>query len=182
MQARYPLSKSLPAVIYADFNDFDAHGNLPLVCSGSRESCARLRPSDGDSVILGDGEIYTRATIHTRPDWFEASSDWRYVRLERLARERMHSGHLSLDLTESVDWADFPAYAHDLQALLQPRGRKVRVVADAVDLRIREIEVSTARTRVVWSDFPFMVSLESRDDAEDAVLDDLFARLSACRS
>jgi hypothetical protein len=50
-------------VVYADFNDFDEHGNLPLTCRGSVESIRAVKPEEGEVVLLSDGELYATATI-----------------------------------------------------------------------------------------------------------------------
>ena len=66
-------------VIYADFNDFTSDGVLPLTCSGSIESIAEYEDviSDGESVWLSDGELWTKARIYLCVDGvIEARADW----------------------------------------------------------------------------------------------------------
>ena len=69
--------------IYADFNDVDASGVLPLACRGSMASIAGLREplKDGENVLLSDGELTVGARVFQRADnsW-EARSDWKFVR------------------------------------------------------------------------------------------------------
>lgn len=67
--------------IYADFNDIAADGTLPLTCSGSIESIAKLREplSDGEEVWLTDGELRAPARVFRREGFWEGRSDWRFV-------------------------------------------------------------------------------------------------------
>lgn len=65
-------------VIYADFNDFDERGNLPLTCSGSVNSLRALSeaPRHGEEVWLTDGQLWAKARVFTTNEGiFEA----RYV-------------------------------------------------------------------------------------------------------
>lgn len=57
-------------VVYADFNNFDEHGAMPLTCVGSRASIQRLAVplSEGEEVILSDGELMILANVHQRPN------------------------------------------------------------------------------------------------------------------
>lgn len=56
--------------IYADFNDFDASGMLPLTSAGSRASIAALDGAleDGEEVRLTDGELSAFGRILRRQD------------------------------------------------------------------------------------------------------------------
>ncbi len=56
-------------VVYADFNNFDEHGTLPLTCAGSQASIRRLGAPlvDGEPVILSDGELMIVANVQQRP-------------------------------------------------------------------------------------------------------------------
>jgi hypothetical protein len=65
--------------IYADFNDIDADGVLPLTCVGSTRSIAGLRVPlvDGEEVWLTDGELKVRANVSiAEQGWWEARSKW----------------------------------------------------------------------------------------------------------
>jgi hypothetical protein len=86
----------------------------------------------------------------------------------------MASGHLCLNLSEQVEWEAFPAYAEQLLRVL--RGRKVESLS-SVDIRIWDLLLHGTRVRLVFDDFPVMVSLESSDDEGDAVLRRVEAQL-----
>lgn len=69
--------------IYADFNDIDAEGVLPLTCRGSVASIAALQEPlrDGEEALLSDGELTVRARVSRRSDGsWEARSDWKFDR------------------------------------------------------------------------------------------------------
>jgi hypothetical protein len=55
-------------VVYADFNNFDQHGTLPLTCVGSRASIRALATPliDGEQVVLSDGELMITAKVRKR--------------------------------------------------------------------------------------------------------------------
>jgi hypothetical protein len=57
-------------VVYADFNNFDERGTLPLTCLGSAASIRRLGLplADGERVVLSDGELRIVATVQQRPN------------------------------------------------------------------------------------------------------------------
>jgi hypothetical protein len=52
-------------LLYADFNNFDEHGALPLSCRGSRESIAKLGEplKDDEAVLLTDHELMVEARV-----------------------------------------------------------------------------------------------------------------------
>lgn len=56
--------------LYADFNDFDVDGRLPLTCRGSVDSIATLAEelTNGELVSLSDGELVVVARVFRRPD------------------------------------------------------------------------------------------------------------------
>jgi hypothetical protein len=69
--------------LYADFNDFDATGNLPLICAGSRASITALdKPlRDGEKVFLSDGKLRAMARVFMCPDGtWEARGGWVFER------------------------------------------------------------------------------------------------------
>lgn len=51
-------------IIYADFNDFEASGILPLTCRGSIESLRSLAIVEGLAVLLSDGQLFARAVLY----------------------------------------------------------------------------------------------------------------------
>jgi hypothetical protein len=68
--------------LYADFNDFDERGDLPLTCRGSVESLRALQtpPSEGEDVWLSDGELRARATLMRAADgiWLARAPEWKF--------------------------------------------------------------------------------------------------------
>ncbi|TAJ02410.1 MAG: hypothetical protein EPO68_18130 [Planctomycetota bacterium] len=70
--------------VYADFNDFDTSGELPLTCVGSVASLRTFEGllRDGEEVWLDDGELRVRVTVHRRPsgDWVARSAEWKFER------------------------------------------------------------------------------------------------------
>ena len=57
-------------VVYADFNNFDQYGTMPLTCVGSRASIRALAEplTDGEQLILSDGELMIVAKVQQRAD------------------------------------------------------------------------------------------------------------------
>ena len=94
--------------------------------------------------------------------------------LDALGIHLMASGHRCLHLSERIGWEDFPDYAHDLLTLIQ--GSKVSVL-DGPDMRLWKIQTEATELRLVYDDYPQMVSLESDTDAGDRVLQLLMTRL-----
>jgi len=78
-------------------------------------------------------------------------------------------------LSESVEWDGFPAYA---DSFLTALGGKKTGTADAADARLWEVTIDGQQLRLVFDDFPVMVSLESADPLGDAVLRSLYQVLS----
>jgi hypothetical protein len=70
--------------VYADFNNIDADGSLPLTSAGSVASIAELEPElrDGEEVCLADGKVFAVGCVHRRIDGtWEARSQWEFVHL-----------------------------------------------------------------------------------------------------
>ena len=68
-------------VLYADFNDFDSTGNLPLTCAGSVRSISEIGEplEDGQEVVLSDGECWVVARVYRTEDGtWEARGEWRF--------------------------------------------------------------------------------------------------------
>ena len=68
--------------MYADFNDFDGRGTLPLTCAGSVTSIETLGESlrDSEQVWLTDAEIRVMVRVYRLEDGFwEARADkWEF--------------------------------------------------------------------------------------------------------
>lgn len=94
---------------------------------------------------------------------------------EKMTLITIASGHLSLELTETVRWENFPLFAEQLVALL---GGLVVNKADGVEICVWKIRVQDCELRLVYEDYPTMVSLESSSDAGDKYLRDVQHSLS----
>ena len=95
--------------------------------------------------------------------------------LDALGLQGMASGHRCLNLSECVSWEEFPDYAQELLAFMH--GSKVSAV-DGPDVRLWQVQVEGTGLRLVYDDYPQMVSLESDSDAGDRLLQQLDSRLS----
>ena len=80
--------------------------------------------------------------------------------------ETMASGHLCLNLSETVAWKEFDGFARSVIALLGARKTKV---ADGPAMRIWDLAVGDIAVALVWCDFPSMTSLESDSSEGDAL-------------
>ena len=76
----------------------------------------------------------------------------------------MASGHLCLHITEKINWEEFPEYA---AMLLKFLNGKTMYKADAPDIRVWDVLINKKKYRLVFDDYPVMVSLESDDDEAD---------------
>lgn len=69
--------------LYADFNNFDEDGTLPLTCRGSIDSIAALGRElhEGEEVVLTHQELEVIARVFRNMDgYWEARSDtWNFV-------------------------------------------------------------------------------------------------------
>ena len=90
----------------------------------------------------------------------------------------MTSGHLCLKLTEQVSWEDFPDLAQTVASLV---GGEIIQKSDCPDIRVWEINVSGYTLRIVFDDFPVMLTLESTDDRGDVALKLLYRDLQQKR-
>lgn len=86
---------------------------------------------------------------------------------ELLKITNMHSGHLCLELTECISWDLFPSVA---EATTQVIGAKILEKIDGPDIRIWKIEFGGAMLRLVFDDYPVMMTIESPDDLGDKQL------------
>lgn len=101
--------------------------------------------------------------------------DSKQIQYDGLGLTTMASGHLCLNLSETVTWEQFPAYASTFVAAV---GATRARVTEAPDVRLWDLTIDGCPLQLVFDDFPQMVSLESRDARGDAVLRGLEARLS----
>jgi hypothetical protein len=95
--------------------------------------------------------------------------------LDALAVNKMASGHLCLNLSERIGWDAFPNFAHEfLETFLEG---DVIEKTDGPDMRLWKVQIRGCSLRLVFDDFPLMVSLESSDREGDAMIDDVYLRL-----
>jgi hypothetical protein len=89
------------------------------------------------------------------------------LNIEVLNISKMASGNLCLDLTEKINWEDFASYANSLVNILNGE-----IISKTVgfDLIIWEISVNGESFRLVFDDFPVMVTLESSSEQGDEQL------------
>lgn len=87
----------------------------------------------------------------------------------------MASGHICLNLSSKVLWEDFPSFADQL--IRQFDGVQIEK-AEAPDIRIWKLKIRDAEVRLVFDDYPLMVSLEALDNNGDKVLEYLHNALA----
>lgn len=92
------------------------------------------------------------------------------IPLDALGIQQMASGHVCLNLSEKVGWDAFPVFAE--QILSQCNG-VVLEKTDSVDVRIWRVRIGDSELRLVYDDYPLMVSIESSDSSGDRTLKDL---------
>ena len=97
------------------------------------------------------------------------------MNLDCLKLSNMHSGNFCLNLTERVNWDKFPLFAN---AFVEENEAKIVNKSQAADMAIWEIEINQCVLRLVYDDYPQMVSLESKDDLGNVVLEELAAKFS----
>ncbi len=76
----------------------------------------------------------------------------------------MASGHLNLDLTERLNWEEFPLFA---DKFIKFFNGSLLSKFDGPDVRIWDIVINNQKYRLTFDDYPVMVSLESMDEAAD---------------
>lgn len=86
---------------------------------------------------------------------------------------KMHSGDLSLQLSEQISWEAFPVYVAEV---LKQIGGKVINKNDGIDMRIWNIEFEAWRLQIVYEDYPQMISIESAEP-NDQVANEFLKRL-----
>ena len=94
--------------------------------------------------------------------------------LEALKIITMASGHLSLELSEKIDWEDFSRFASTF--LEKVNGRALEKV-ETFDMHIWDVVINGVTLQLVWDDYPVMTSLEANCDAGDSLLKTIFESL-----
>jgi len=100
-------------------------------------------------------------------------------RLDSLGMDRMVSGHLCLNLSQNVNWDEFPDFANELLDLLKGT---VLSRCDGVDVRLWNVVVDGMKLKLVFDDFPIMTTFESSDGDGDALLQQIYSKLKKYHS
>jgi len=88
---------------------------------------------------------------------------------------KMHSGHISIELTESGTWESFPKFAEEYAIQL---GAILIEEIIAPNMRFWKIKIDDIELKLVYDDFPNGISLESDSDEGDEYLLDLFDNMA----
>ncbi|MDH2433503.1 DUF3630 family protein [Pokkaliibacter sp. MBI-7] len=91
-----------------------------------------------------------------------------------LTIEKMKSGRLCLNLNSYTEWEDFPEYAKKLANKLDAN---INSKIDSIDIRIWELKIKNEIVRLVFDDFPMLISLESTSKEGDILLSDIKTKL-----
>lgn len=83
---------------------------------------------------------------------------------------RMKSGRLYVELTSDVGWDGFPNYANEFVKLFSGR---IISKNDSVDTRVWGVIINGRLLRLVYEDFPVMISLESQSEEGDRFIEGL---------
>lgn len=83
---------------------------------------------------------------------------------------RMKSGRLYVELTSDVGWEGFPNYVGEFVKLFSGR---VISKNDSVDTRVWGVIINDRLLRLVYEDFPVMISLESQSEEGDRFIEGL---------
>lgn len=87
----------------------------------------------------------------------------------------MASRHLCLEITEKINWENFPNYANNLINIL---GGEILSKIENFDIIIWKISINDKNYNLVFDDFPQMISLESSDNQADNQLEKIKEFLS----
>jgi hypothetical protein len=94
---------------------------------------------------------------------------------KRLILQKVHSGHLSIELTEDGTYDDFPEFARLFTQ--QIGGKKISGV-DGPDVRFWEMKVENVKLNLAYEDFPNGMSIMAHDEKGDTYLKKLFEKLT----
>jgi hypothetical protein len=98
------------------------------------------------------------------------------LRIEKLGISQMTSGRLCLSLSEEISWEAYPRYA---EKIIEVCGGVVRGKTESPDIRIWNVVISQQELRLVYEDYPQLVSLESCSAGGDRLLEALYGKLLA---
>ena len=96
------------------------------------------------------------------------------IPLEQLTVETMASGHLSLTLTETVSWEQFPEY---VAAIIDVLDATIETRADSAVERVWELSIDGLRYWIAFNDFALGVSLDSQNADASAAIPSIRERL-----
>ena len=82
----------------------------------------------------------------------------------------MKSGRFYAELNEKYSWEEFPIYAEEFSKLLSG---EILSRNDSFDIRVWILLVEKVRLRLVYEDFPVMISLESQNEEGDLIIKSL---------
>lgn len=101
------------------------------------------------------------------------------IYLEKLKIKNMYSGDLCIELTEKIEWENFPVFAkYSIEFL----GGQLIEEATVVDMHLWEIQIGTENFNLVYEDFPQMCSLEARDAAGSVQIKGIYEKLKYLRN
>ncbi|WP_428555635.1 DUF3630 family protein [Pseudomonas edaphica] len=83
---------------------------------------------------------------------------------------RMKSGRLYVELLSDVGWEGFPNYAEEFVKLFSG---SITSRNDSVDTRVWGVIIKGQSLRLVYEDFPVMISLESQSEGGDRFIEGL---------
>lgn len=83
---------------------------------------------------------------------------------------RMKSGRLCAELISDVGWEGFPDYAEKFIKLFSG---SIISRSDSVDTRVWGVIIKGQPLRLVYEDFPVMISLESQSEEGDRFIEGL---------
>lgn len=89
--------------------------------------------------------------------------------------EKMASGHLCLELSESVGYENFNEYA---EWVISNISGKVKNKNNSYVICIWDVLVEDDSYRLVYEDCPCLISLESSSDSADERMEDIFRLLT----
>lgn len=89
---------------------------------------------------------------------------------------RMSSGRLYAELTSEIGWEGFPDYAEKFVNMFSGR---IVSKNDSVDCRVWGVLLNNQSLRLVYEDFPLMITLESQSDGGDEFIEALGVVLSS---
>jgi len=93
------------------------------------------------------------------------------MKLNALEVTQMANGHLCLNLSSTITWDCFPFFADNF---LKRYNGKVLDKAESPEMRLWTVEILETIFRLVFDDYPTMVSLESSNTKGDVIVKELF--------